>query len=69
MDYDQVHWGVTGCSAPFCSEPAELLWESDPMCIPCADLLLERISTIGEFPAAREWLPDLFREDDVWRGV
>jgi len=39
------------------------------MCIPCADLLLERISTIGEFPAAREWLPDLFREDDVWRGV
>jgi len=65
-EYSEVHWGVTGCSAPFCAEPAELLLDGDPLCIACADKVIERVEIVARYPGAREWLPDLFHEDEVF---
>lgn len=59
-DVDDVRWGVTGCSAPNCEESAELLWDGEPFCIDCADLLLERLAALEFNPRANEFLPTMF---------
>lgn len=38
---------------------AEVLWDNDPACIRCADMLLDRMVAVGNSPGLREQLPEL----------
>lgn len=77
---DSIAWGTTLCEAPDCFRPAELAGEVEglegiPLCIGCADELLERtvaiaeggtLWTLGELGAERvplaQELPPLFEQ-------
>lgn len=57
----EVRWGVAFCTgAESCARYAELLYDGQPLCIDCADLLLQRHVAISENPALLTSLPPLW---------
>ncbi len=59
--YSEVAWGIDGClGADNCMNRAECLFDGQPLCIDCADLLLERTVAITEVPRLRNELPPLW---------
>lgn len=38
--WNEIDWQVQGCGE--CPNRAELLYDEEPLCVECADLLLER---------------------------
>ncbi len=55
--YDDVVWGISECQRRPCSAAAELLYDGLPLCIACADRLLERQLAIAIEPRVRDLLP------------
>lgn len=60
---DSLH--LVGCS--FCPEDAECWFDDEPVCLDCADLMLERLTAIGiagrnfvgELPSISDRVPGL----------
>lgn len=56
---EEVRWGIQPCLAPECEEPAELIYDGEPLCIDHADALLERhcltSREIKSLPGLRDW--------------
>ncbi len=61
FEYHDVRWGVQFCTGRvLCYSLAELLYEGQPLCIDCADILLQRHVAISEAPQLLMMLPDLW---------
>lgn len=61
LQYDDVRWGIEPCTGhEECTHMADLLYDGQPLCIECADLLLHRQNAIGRLPQLREQLPPLW---------
>lgn len=54
-----VPWGDVLCDLPGCARLAEGLYEGRPLCIGCADLVLERELAVQLVPRLRTILPEL----------
>ena len=56
------HWGIMGCSAPHCENPAELLLDSEetPYCFDCVEKLIERQEALAIHPGLMSTLPPLW---------
>lgn len=60
-EYHEVRWGITPCRGQWvCQQMADLLFDGQPLCIDCADILWQRIHAIGLNPELRNQLPDLW---------
>lgn len=61
FEYVDVRWGIQPCTGhEECTNMAELLYDEQPLCIRCADWLLERQNIIGRNPWLRDRLPALW---------
>ncbi len=59
--YHEIVWGSQGClGADDCMAPAACLYDGQPLCLDCADLLLERHLAIAERPELLTLLPPLW---------
>lgn len=59
-DYDEVDWTSQRCYRCLFANVVELLVDGEPLCIGCADELVERVAAISIYPAMRETLPPLW---------
>jgi hypothetical protein len=59
-DYDEVMWGEQPCHYCFGRRMVELLLDGTPVCVPCADLIFDRIVAVSMLPRMRELLPPLW---------
>lgn len=65
-----IVWGETGCEGGCGGDPAELTFEGVPLCIGCADTLVEREQTLAlASPGLREQLVGLWAEERQGRRV
>lgn len=55
--YEQVAWGMTECHRRRCSNAAELLYDGLPLCVDCADDLLERVHVLAVNPELAATMP------------
>lgn len=61
LTYETCAWGSQACvGMEECPGYAELLYDGQPLCIRCADLLLERHVAISETPQIAQQLPALW---------
>lgn len=59
-DAEAADWRYLGCDAPGCMAYADGLLEGRPLCLDCADLVLERMLAVTIAPSLRSTLPPLF---------
>ena len=52
-------WHVSGrpIGCWCCGDRAAALFDGEPVCLDCGDLLLERLEAVALVPAFRRWLP------------
>jgi hypothetical protein len=54
----EIDYGDCLCSVKDCANLAECTLSGDPLCIDCADDIIDRIEAISLHPKMRELLPD-----------
>ena len=50
---------LVGCSLVPCEARAEALLDGEPLCLDCADLVIERLQAVSATPGLRNLLPAL----------
>lgn len=56
---DDIAWGECVCSMKYCMALAECLFDDIPLCLDCADDLLDRQIAISLNPNMRQLLPEI----------
>jgi hypothetical protein len=61
-DYDEIVWGVQPCAHCYAKRLVEVLVDGQPACIPCGDLILERLCAVAMMPDSAPPLPPRWEE-------